>query len=118
MPTQIKVDDTAYQEKLVTLNGNRVFITISFNTRDSMWYLDITDRNNTDIVSGIKVVPSQDLVTKYLNLATLLGGTMFCIDTKLSGNNVSRDTFGTDKQFQLWYYTAQEIEDIRNDSSV
>lgn len=118
MPTQIKVDNNTYQEKLVTLNGNRVFITFSFNTRDQRWYFDIVDRNNTDIISGVKILPSQDLSTKYISLAQLLGGAFVCVDTRSSGKDVTRDNFGTDKQFQLWYYTDQEIEDIRNGTTL
>jgi hypothetical protein len=118
MPVQIKVQDNAYQKKLVTLNGNSLFFTFSYDTRDARWYFDIFDRNNNDIVNGVKILPTLDLSSKYTTLATLIGGYLFCVDTRGSGEDVTRLNFGTDRQFQFWYYTDQEIEDIINESTV
>ena len=112
MPLQIKVEDNPYQEKLISLNSNSLFLTLSYNTRDSRWYFDIVDRNDLNIISGVKVLPSQNLTSKYLNANTLIGGNIYCVDTKFSSNDVTRDNFGTDKQFQLWYYTTEEEEAI------
>lgn len=118
MPVQIKVADNAYQSKLITLNGNSLFFTFTFNSRDQRWYVDVVDRNNTDIVNGVKILPAQDLTSKYIDLSTSIGGYLFCIDTRQSGQDVTRLNFGTDKQFQFWYYTNKEIEDILNDSTI
>jgi hypothetical protein len=108
MPLQIKVEDNPYQEKLTSLNSNSLFLALSYNTRDSRWYFDIVDRNDLNIISGVKVLPSQNLTSKYLSINSLIGGNIYCVDTKFSGNDVTRDNFGTDKQFQLWYYTTEE----------
>lgn len=108
MPLQIKVEDTPYQEKLITLNSNSLFLTLSYNTRDARWYFDIVDRNSLDVITGVKVLPTQNLTGKYINVNTLIAGNIYCVDTKVSGQDVTRDNFGTDKQFQLWYYTSEE----------
>lgn len=108
MATQIKVEDSAYQEKLITLNGNSIFITFNFNTRDQRWYFDLVDRNNIDIISGVKILPSTNLTGKYLYTSSILGGSLYCANLKNDGIDVTRDNFGTDKQFQLWYISEEE----------
>ena len=110
MTLQIKVEDNPYQEKLITLNSNSLFLTISYNTRNSGWYFDIEDRNSISIISGNKILPSQNLTRKYIRVNTLIGGNIYCVDTKSKGNKITRDNFGTDRQFQLWYYTTAEEE--------
>lgn len=112
MAIQIKVEDNTYQEKLITLNGNSLFITFSYNTRDSRWYFDIVDRDNIDIISGVKILPAQSLTKKYLDVRTLLGGDFFCANIKADGTDVTRDNFGTDKQFQFWYISIEEQEEL------
>lgn len=111
MALQIKVEDNAYQEKVVTLNGNSLTFTIGYNTRDSRWYFDIVDRNGNDIISGVKILAPQNLTSKYLNVNNIIGGNIYCVNTKVDGRDIARDTFGTDRQFQLWYFnTAEEVE--------
>ena len=110
MPLRIKIEDNTHQEKLVTLNSNSIFMTISFNTRDNRWYLDLVDRNGLDLLSGVKILAPQNLTAKYINTNKLLGGNLYCVNTKGNGQDITRDNFGTDKQFQLWYYTTEEEE--------
>lgn len=112
MTVQLKVDDNTYQEKLLTLNGNSLFITYSYNTRDNRWYFDIVDRNDIDIISGVKILPDQNLTGKYLDVNNLLNGNIYCVNTRLDGTDITRDNFGTDKKFQLWYLTSEEEADI------
>lgn len=112
MPLQIRIEDNPYQEKLITLNGNSLFITFSFNTRDNRWYFDLVDRNAIDVVSGVKILPEQNLTGKYLDVASLLGGNFYCVNTKLDGKDVTRDNFGTDRQFQFWYFSEAEEEEL------
>lgn len=112
MPLRIKVEDSTYQEKLITLNSNSIFITISFNTRDSRWYFDLVDRNGLDLLSGVKILAPQNLTSKYIDTNSILGGNLYCVNTKGNGEDITRDNFGTDKQFQLWYYTTEEEEEI------
>tara|TARA_R110000850_G_scaffold30106_1_gene82909 strand:+ start:427 stop:771 length:345 start_codon:yes stop_codon:yes gene_type:complete len=112
MPIQIKVEDATYQERLVTLNSNSLFFTLTYNTRNSRWYFEIVDRNNIDVISGVKVLPAQNLTSKYISVNSLIGGNIYCVDTKFSGQDITRDNFGTDRQFQLWYYTTDEEDAI------
>ena len=112
MALQIKVEDNAYQEKIVTLNGNSLTFTVSYNTRDLRWYFDIVDRNGDDVISGVKILAPQNLTSKYINVNALIGGNIYCVNTKADGRDITRDTFGTDKQFQLWYLTTSEETEL------
>ena len=117
MPTKIKVNpERAYQEKLVTLNGKSLYFTIAYNTSDDLlnngdgaWYLDIADRNKVEIISGIKVLPIQNLTSRYLQVHKLLGGDLWCMNVKDSSAEITRTNFGTDSQFQLWYLSNEEM---------
>lgn len=117
MPTKIKVNpEQAYQEKLVTLNGKSLYFTIAYNTSDDLlnngegaWYLDIADRNKVEIISGIKILPIQNLTSRYLQVHKLLGGDLWCMNVKDSSTEITRTNFGTDSQFQLWYLSNEEM---------
>ncbi len=108
----IRVEDNPYQEQLITLNGNSLFLTITYNTRDSRWYLDLEDRNGKTVVSGVKVIPNLSLTGKYVNVNTIIGGDIYCMDLKRSSSDITRSNFGNNKQFQLWYYSNEEIKEI------
>jgi hypothetical protein len=113
MALQIKVLDNPYQERLITLNGNSLFFTISFNHRPGTvgrWFLDIEDRNGLPIMSGVKCLLKQNLVAGNLDLSAILSGGIYCVNTKTSDSGISRDNFGTDKQYQLWYISDAELE--------
>ena len=112
MTIQLKVDNNSYQDKTITINGNSFFITYSFNTRDSRWYFDMVDRNGIDIISGIKILPQQNLTRKYIQVNEYLAGNIYCINTNFDGSDVTRDNFGTDRKFQLWYFTTGEEEEL------
>ncbi len=110
---QVKIQDAIYQEQLVTLNGNSVFITTTYNERNGRWYLSIDDRNKLQLISGLKLLPKKDLLSKYTSVYELLGGSLYCANIRGNDDEVTRDNFGTDKQFQLWYLTDEELKDYR-----
>lgn len=116
MTIQIKVDENAYQGKEIVINGTVLNFTIAYNTSDDVnndgygaWYFDIQDRQFNDIISGVKVIPIQNLTSRYLSLNTLLGGDIWCMNVKNSTAGINRDNFGTGKQFQLWYFSNEEM---------
>ena len=116
MPTQIKFDDNAYQEKEPTINGKVFYFTLAYNSSDDVdnngkgaWYLDLVDFNGEDIISGVKIIPLQNLTKKHLSVNTILDGDLWCMNIKDSTTTINRGNFGTDKQFQLWYYSNEEM---------
>ena len=118
MATRIKVSETSYQEELVTLNGKSLYLTFAYNTSDDVsntgiggdWYMDIADRNKVDIISGVKILPIQNLTKRYLQVHKLLGGDLWCMNVKDTSTDINKDNFGTDRKFQLWYLSDEEME--------
>lgn len=118
MTIQVRVSSSPYQEKLITINRQKLFITFSFNTRDQRWYFDLVDRVGNDVISGVKILQQQNLTSKYINVNDILAGDFFCINTKFDGADISRETFGTDKQFQFWYISNEEQQELTNVTTV
>ena len=116
MAIQIKVDENAYQGKEIVINGIVLNFTIAYNTSDDVnndgygaWYFDIQDRKFNDIISGVKVLPIQNLTSRYLSLNTLLDGDIWCMNNKDKTADINRSNFGTDKKFQLMYFSNEEM---------
>lgn len=119
MATNIKVEDNPYQETLITLNGESLYITIMYNTSDDTantgkgsWYFDIANRNKEAVLSGVKIIPFQNLTGKYLHVNRLLDGALWCVNTKDGTSDIGRDNFGTDKDFRLWFISNTEAENL------
>lgn len=117
MPSKIKVDDNPYQEKLITLNGQSLYVTISYNTSDDIydtgdggWYIDLADRNKKAIINGVKILPLQNLTKRYLHVTDILGGALWCVNVKDSLSDIDRKNFSTNGKFQLWYFSTAEME--------
>lgn len=116
MAIQIKVDDTSYQSKEITINGQVLYIEVVYNSSDDVnedgegaWYFNLLDRKSVDILSGVKILPIQNLTSRYLNVNTTLQGDFWCMNVKDSSSLIDRSNFGTDKQFQLWYISNEEM---------
>lgn len=116
MSIRIKVEDNPYQEKLITLNGVSLYITIMYNTSDDVnddgfgsWYFDLADRNKDNIVSGVKILPLQNLTERYLSVNKILNGDLWCVNVKDSSSDIGRENFSTDGEFQLWYFSEEEM---------
>ena len=117
MPSKIKVDEAAYQEKLITLNGQSLYLTLTYSTSDDVnstgeggWYLDLADRNKKAVINGVKILPFQNLTKRYLHVTNILGGALWCANVKDSLGDINRDNFSTDGKFQLWYFSNAEME--------
>lgn len=119
MATNINVDDAPYQEKLITINGESLYLTVMYNTSDDFnntdegsWYFDLADRNKESVISSVKVIPFQNLTGRYLHLNTLLGGALWCVNVKDEFSDITRSNFGTSKKFQLWYISDDETLEL------
>jgi len=116
MATNIKIDSNPYQEKLITLNGESLYLTVMYNTSDDVdnngkgaWYFDLANRNKVDIITSVKVLPFQNLTGRYLHLNSLLGGALWCVNLKDELSDLDRTNFGTGQKFQLWYLSDAEM---------
>lgn len=114
MPLQIKIENAASQEQQVTLSGNTFYFKVYYNntlTTDP-WVLDILDINRNVLLAGKTICPSVNLCSNLHPLIDALGGWIFCINTIKTRTPMDRDNFGTDKTYQLIYYTKEELEGV------
>ena len=107
----INIPDEPYYTQRVTLESTAIRLITKFNSRNNSWYLDIkTGGGSSDILSGIKIMPNQNLTGRY-DLPLLPDGNFFCLRTQNRFDDIGRDNFGNDKVYQLyWVPTDEELE--------
>lgn len=97
---------------------------------DSGWYLSVyeaigyhegKDNQEVLIFGGRKLMPQQDVLGRSTD-SRLPRGKLYCLDTnpalgEVNNYTVGRDTFGKGKRFQLYYYTQEEIVNLKAELS-
>jgi hypothetical protein len=110
MTQSIQVPTTATDKYNVVLGGTTYNITFRFNTREARWYFDLYQEDNTPIKLGVKVMENQSLLFRYR--LDNFSGDIICIEVGNSESKyVGRDNLGIDKEYQLVYYTEEELGD-------
>ncbi|AUR92161.1 hypothetical protein NVP1170O_048 [Vibrio phage 1.170.O._10N.261.52.C3] len=121
MAVKLKIDTTLYNQtsKLILDNVEYVFH-VYYNSRIDGWYAsfydpelyssDQTDNSLALIYGGRRLMPNQDVFGRIKNLP-LPKGALVCIDTLLSEYppKVGKDNFGNGKQYELIYFTEDEL---------
>lgn len=107
----IRNADHPNSRQTVTLGGNLVNLHFKYNTRNSSWYLSVLDSSNNDIIlSGLKVMPNQNLTGRY-NVEGLLSGNLWCIRNSNDFSPVDRNNLGEDKSYSIyWIPSEEEVE--------
>lgn len=65
----------------VELDGKYYRLSFYYNLRDQHWYLTIA-RETVDLVSGIKLVNTNDLLYQFRHIEDIPQGVLFITDTK------------------------------------
>lgn len=110
MATKIKISDSAWQRRTVTLGGTPLSFDIKFNDRDKSWYLDIYTIDRDLLIGGIKVMPNQNLTHKYRYLNLLPDGDLWCIRTQNDFSPIDRTNLGINKTYTLVWINYEEQE--------
>lgn len=105
----LRIEDSSYQIQRVNLNNTIYNVQLSFNSRDSGWYLDLFDINLNPILQS-KKLQWGSLVSKKYILPQMVGGDLYIFKTQIINEPLGRDNFGEDKLYQLVYLTDVEIE--------
>lgn len=90
----------------ITLEGVIYEIGFTWNTRANAWFMDI-GRDNLPLVSGIKIVDSYELISRFANYK-LPPGILLSMDLGSIGRIPLFDELGT--QVKLAYLTESEAE--------
>jgi hypothetical protein len=110
MALSISIPDSAWSSQSITLGGSDYNITLTWNDRDSRWRFSLL-QDEVSIVSGIKLVENQSLLSRYI-LPDFLHGDIFVLRSKQDGQFVGRDNLGIGKAYELVYFTNEELEAI------
>ncbi len=101
-----------YSQQRVSVSGLALTTVLKYNSRNSSWYLDILDSAGEDIIlAGIKIMPNQNLTGRYI-LDSLPNGNFWCFRQKADYSDVSRDNFGADEVYGLYWVPATEEEEL------
>lgn len=111
MAIEIVVPDSAWSEQQITLGGETYNIVFKFNNRDSAWRFDLFDLDQNEIISGIKIMPNQNLYERYKNTyPELPSGALICFKSKTSDiNPLGRSNLGVGKTYNLIWLSDDEV---------
>lgn len=87
--------DTGNYEMSVDLDGTVYILIMTYNPRDSHWYLSFETQDGTAIRSGIKLTTGNPLMAYWRALGRPLGE-LFMLDPSGAGLEASFETIGVD----------------------
>jgi hypothetical protein len=99
----------------ISLDGTKYTLAISWNTRESAWYLDVQDASANSIVSSIKLVPDILLLQQFKGLGGLPLGDLFLYDVEqnpATAVNMQFADLGT--RYLLVYYSLADFQALES----
>lgn len=112
MALSINIPDTPWSRQNISLAGKTYRFTFTYNERSKRWYLEISLGSKT-IISSVKIIEGVDLIGRYV-LDDFDHGKLFCAPQKQTSDTVGRDNFGIGKDYELFYFTNEELEQLGN----
>lgn len=97
--------DTPFYTQRTDLDGVEYLLTFTYNQRENCWYLSIADIDEFDLVNGIKIVPSINLLRQKPS-RFLPPGTLLAISQTSDDSPPGFGELGIDRRFVLVYIEA------------
>ena len=111
MAFKIPVPNTStWVDEYLVLGGQEYKFTFTLNTRDSRMRMDIV-LGDTPVISGVKIVESQGLVSRYL-LEDFDHGEIFCVRTQKTDEPAGFGNLGIGLPYELVYFSNEEISEL------
>lgn len=110
MAKRIKVSERPYFNQDVILGGRTYNLLFKFNDSDKSWYISLRDSFKNDLLSGIKILPNQNLTEVFSYKDLLLGGNIWCLKSKATKEPLGLDNLGIDKSYELFWLTTEDEE--------
>lgn len=108
MPLIISTPRSSVSLQEVTLENKNIAIDLSWNNRNSSWYIGLYDIFENPILTGIRLVPDTAINLRYTD-DRLPDGIISLV--QLSDRvTLGRFNLGTD--FKLCYFTQDELDNV------
>lgn len=104
----INIPDADWSTQTVTLGSEAFQLELKYKERTQRWYLSLYNSNGDVLLNERKIVPNI-LVTGLFQLEGL-EGEIICEHIYGSSDYPSRNNFGLNKEFELKYLTAEEVD--------
>jgi hypothetical protein len=105
------VEDQPYYSFRIRLEGRDFTFSVTYSTRQDLYYLTISDADNAELVSGLKLVTNWPLLEYYQANPAAPQGELFAMSTT---GDVTPARFGelaVGKRVELTYFeTADALE--------
>ena len=112
MALEVVVPNTAaWTTQDITLSGVKYDFVYEYNTRDSRWRFDIYSTSGSPVITGVKIMENQSLLSRYL-LPDFDHGDIFCVRVLETSDPVGRDNLGSGLAYSLFYLTTAEIAEL------
>lgn len=113
-PLKIRVDKLNAQEETVTFNGLSFIVRFTYSTaytKDN-WILDVFDAEGNNLLVGKRITSTTNLTHHSIDLTETLGGWLFCVNTRGLRTSINQDNFGTEENFQIWYVSQEDADNV------
>lgn len=117
MATQFVIPSDSYNFDInYPIDGNIFNFKIYISKSSGRWYLDIRDEDLNEILSGLKLMPFQNLTKRYKSVnRPLFDGDIWSMPVDpdfTSLEEVTIDNFGPDLKYGIFYLTETESTEM------
>lgn len=108
MSVEIPMKDLPSFTEEVTLDSTPYILKFDYNSRDAAWFISFYSREQTPLVTGIKLILFSELISSYPDRGLPLGE-LWVLDPTENQLPPGREDF-TNGRLTLTYFTEVEIE--------
>jgi hypothetical protein len=108
MAISFNVPNSPHTSYLTTIENETFRFVFRWSTRAEVWHLDIFASDGTSLTRGAKLVPDTPLLTTIDTRAP--EGWLVVINNTSNQDVPSRENIGVGKDFELMYFTLEELE--------
>lgn len=107
MALVIDIPNTAYAEQSVVLNQQNFTIITKYRLRSERWSVTLLSAAGELLLAEAKCISDTFLTGRYI--IPSLGGELYVAKIYGDEEQPTRDNFGAGKEFELHYYTNDEL---------
>lgn len=105
MALQIDNPKLTFSVQTITINKKTYKVYLRYNSRFDYWVLSLQDSKGDYVISGEKILPLKDLITRY-NKVPVLGGYLFIDSSNL--DEITYNDLGLQGSHVITYVSLAE----------